>query len=475
MKLSELLCDIPYRTASDAMDTEVTKIITSARTGLENALFVCSKASLRDSADEMRVAYQAGCRFFVSPSAISPGHGSTTLIIEEPDRYLGMLAARMHGHPARQLSVLGITGALHATRTALLLEQVLRRAGVRVAALSRAGRMENGRLIPPSPLLPDAAAIQGYLADQARAGTEVVILELTAHQLAHFAAESIPFAAVLLTDDTFEPSECRGFCGSAAFFAAQERLLSNAAPFVVLPAARKVDCKGRALRIGQELQALSRAPYFDKRTGYGTRFALHIEGERAEVALPLLGEFSVDAALGAAALARIVGVKLATIAAGLGEAQLAGYTEFLPLPYGRCAYIDAAYSPAGIAEVLRSLRAVCGGRLSVLLGSVGGRAKERRIPLGRVAQSYADHIYLSADDPDAEDPAAICADILQGITDPERVTVIPDRSAAILRAVRELRPDDILLLAGKGSDARQLIGGVHHPFCERDIVNRVKF
>ena len=479
MKIKALLEDVPYRigweTPDGAEEKEIEKIVTSCQTGLENALFVCSKASLRDGAAQMRAAYEMGCRHFVSSSDASPGEGSSVWVIEEPDRHLGELAARLYGYPARELTVLGVTGGLHATRTALLLEQILLRAGHRVASVMRAGMRHTGAFLQPGPLLPDALALQTHLAELRRTGVEIAVLELTAHQLAHFAAESIPFTVVLLSDTAFEPTEAQGFSNLLAWEAAQDRLLCAPSSVVILPPEREAACAGRVWRIGREVKATDLTPFFDEKTGHGSRFSLHIGGESATVTLPLPGGFSVTAALGAAAMARLVGVSPSAIASALCEAQLIGYTEYLPLPYGRGVYIDAAYSPAAIAEVLQALRDGCKGRLCVLLGSVGGRAVSRRPLLGEVAERYADAVYLTADDPDAEDPAAICADILRGMKKGERACVIPDRREAILRAVRELRPGDILLLAGKGRDTRQLIGGSRLPFREREIVYNVKF
>ncbi len=107
----------------------------------------------------------------------------------------------------------------------------------------------------------------------------------------------------------------------------------------------------------------------------------------------------------------------------------------------------------------------------MLLGSVGGRSVERRAPLGRVACELADFVYLTADDPDGEDPAAICEQMLAGMAEPTRATLLTDRRAAILRAVREMRAGDVLLILAKSHGAGQLVRGCYLPFDERDAVS----
>jgi UDP-N-acetylmuramoyl-L-alanyl-D-glutamate--2,6-diaminopimelate ligase len=139
---------------------------------------------------------------------------------------------------------------------------------------------------------------------------------------------------------------------------------------------------------------------------------------------------------------------------------------------GRYIYVDAAYTAEDLARALDALSPYTRGRSSVLIGSVGNRARVRRAPLGKAAAEHADLVYLTADDPDCEDPVAICEDMMEEIKDRERCCVIPDRRKAIERAVLEMRPGDTLLLAGKGGERFQLVCGRQEIFDEREIVAR---
>jgi UDP-N-acetylmuramoyl-L-alanyl-D-glutamate--2,6-diaminopimelate ligase len=144
--------------------------------------------------------------------------------------------------------------------------------------------------------------------------------------------------------------------------------------------------------------------------------------------------------------------------------------ECLCASRGRAVFADAAYRPEDVEKALGLLRRHTAGKLTVLLGSVGGRAKARRAPLGRAAERGADLVYLTADDPDTENAEEICLEMAAGFSDPARYVILPDRRGAILRAVRELREGDVLLLCGKGAQQYQLIGGKQLPFCEKEIV-----
>jgi UDP-N-acetylmuramyl tripeptide synthase len=188
--------------------------------------------------------------------------------------------------------------------------------------------------------------------------------------------------------------------------------------------------------------------------------------------LPCAFAFAVQNACVAAATARALGVSLADIAASLSRAVVPGRMECVYAACGRQIYVDCCFDPQDLARALQALAPLTKGRLCVLLGSVGGRAKARRGALSRMACRHADHIYLTADDPDFEDPAAICREMLACMDEPDRAEIIPDREQAVLRAVRDMRRGDVLLLAGKGGVAYQLIRGMRMPLDERALCLR---
>ena len=169
------------------------------------------------------------------------------------------------------------------------------------------------------------------------------------------------------------------------------------------------------------------------------------------------------------ALARVAGVDGKTLLRMMPRTLPQAHLECLACHEGRYIYADAGFSPASLERVLTLLRRRTPGKLTVLLGSVGGRTYERRAPLGRMATTVADLAYFTADDPDFEDPAEIC-DQMRAEADPDRYVILPDRERAIRRAVLEMRPGDTLLLFGKGGERHQLIDGVCHPFDEKEIV-----
>ena len=449
-------------------DRYISDIATRFEHAHENALFVCTRTVLRNGHPAAFSAYAAGCRVFVAERGLGLPPDATVLIVEESAEVLARLAARCYGDATRRLTVFGITGTAGKTSVVLRLAHILARAGHRVATLTDEGTAFEGLRTPQDAIVPDAAELGRRLAYFAHAGAEIVLLELSAYQLAQKSALYIPFTAVLLTNLDPDHRTEGYFRSPEAYRAAKESLLAGKAAFAVMPTAcADLACAGKRICFGEGGDFSAACIRTDD--DLVTHFTL-CEGEmRTEIALRAIGTDAVENALAAAVLARIAGCTHGQIADALCDPIEIGRLECVVRSRGRTVFVDAGYTAEHVAHALTVLRAVTRGRLSVVVGSVGGRAQARRAPLARAALEHADFVYFTADNPDREPPEAVCAALLEAAPDKRRLVILPDREQAIRRAVSEMRPDDVLLLAGKGNEDYQLICGKRVPFCERAI------
>lgn len=483
MKLFELIEDISYRLAGnpskDCLAQEIKRVTADYRQSGEGTLFVCTCFATGDGHNSANAAYTAGCRLFLAERNLPLPDDAVVLVVENTKRLLGLLAARCYGHPARSLTVFGVTGTAGKSAIAHTLTALLRRAGRSVASLTTDGVDLNGTLRVADCIVPNGADIQAMLQEFFETGAEFAVLEFSSYMLSNHAHASIPFIALLLSN--FAPTHIgKGqHPNLAAYRAAKASLFEGDAPFLAFPANFddfSVPKRGeRRLFFGKDgdLQALDTKPFMGKR-GFGTRFTLCLKnGEKEDISLPVPGDNAVKNALAAASLALIAGLSLKEIVAGLSHHMPKGRLECVGSYEGRYVYVDSAYTGEDLARALETLRPYTKGRLSVLIGSVGGRARERRSSLGKAAADHADFVYLTADNPDSEDATVICEDIMRGMDDPLRCCIIPDRRQAIVRAVLEMRPGDTLLLAGKGGETYQLIRGKKERFSEREIVAEI--
>jgi UDP-N-acetylmuramoyl-L-alanyl-D-glutamate--2,6-diaminopimelate ligase len=200
-------------------------------------------------------------------------------------------------------------------------------------------------------------------------------------------------------------------------------------------------------------------------------------GVEADASISLAGTFNVANALGAAVALVEAGVRLEDAVAGLAAFQgVPGRLErvFVPGELGFSAFVDYSHKPGAVEAVLNSLRPVTAGRLIIVLGCGGDRDRAKRPMMGAAAASLADVAILTSDNPRSEDPLAILGAMLDGVlsvpvTDRARVAVEPDRAAAIAYAVSMASVGDVIVVAGKGHETGQYMGGQVLPFDDRAV------
>ena len=201
--------------------------------------------------------------------------------------------------------------------------------------------------------------------------------------------------------------------------------------------------------------------------GDGQALIFEADGRRHEVTLGLTGLFQAENVLAALALAVATGADPARALAALPTLKgVPGRMEFIgETAKGATVFVDYAHKPGALETVLRAIRPHCQANLWVVVGCGGDRDRGKRPLMGAIAERLADRVIITDDNPRSEDPAAIRRDILAACKHAEE---IGDREQAIARAVAELEPGDVLVVAGKGHETGQILGDRILPFDDRD-------
>jgi len=401
----------------------------------------------------------------------------------EPRRALARLAALQAGpQPERIVAVTGTNGK---TSTAEFLRQILAGSGVEAASLGTLGLITRtsqgctlGALLLRNPGLttPDPVELAETLAELARGGVQAVALEASSHGLDQFRLDGVRLAAAGFSNLTRDHLDYHGT--TEAYRAAKLRLfdalLPAGAPAVAsasLDAATMDALRGIAARRGLALHRvgedgdLLRLVRATPQPG-GQVLEIDAGGVRREIALALPGRFQADNALLAAGLAIVTGTadaldRLPALQGVRGRMELAA-----TLPNGAAVYVDYAHTPDALDRLLSALRPHTAGRLHVVFGAGGDRDPGKR-PLMGVAARAADRAIVTDDNPRSEDPAAIRRAVLAALPD---AAEIGDRAAAIAAAMDGLAPGDVLVVAGKGHEQGQAVGGAVLPFDDASIV-----
>tara|TARA_B100001123_G_scaffold432831_1_gene556491 strand:- start:828 stop:2273 length:1446 start_codon:yes stop_codon:yes gene_type:complete len=327
---------------------------------------------------------------------------------------------------------------------------------------------------------PDPILLAQMLQAIAQHKIEHVAMEASSHGLHQHRLDGVPIDTAVFTNLTQDHLDYHG--DMEQYFLAKARLFTD---FPLSHAVINADDAN-----GQRLQAL--VPHLSTMT-YGVRgktcrlfkvepvvegLAVHLSlhGEIFEDIIPLYGRFQMHNI--AAALCAVVaqGMPVANALQGIAHLQgVSGRMERVALhPNAAPMFIDYAHTPDALEQVLTSLRAHCTNHLHVVFGCGGDRDTTKRALMGSVAEKLADNIIITDDNPRTENAAGIRAQILAGIKE-KRVTQIPDRREAIRAAVHQLSEDDILVVAGKGHEAYQIIGDQTYDFNDKaELLEAVK-
>ena len=449
----------------------VRDVVTVAEQANCATLFVATVSAMGDGHDRALAAYERGCRHFVAERTLPLPHDAAVYLTSDTADALGVLAQAAHGYPARHLTVVGVTGTHGKTSVALLAAGLLEASGRRVALLTTDGVDVGGTFRPAGEIAPDAADLARFCRDAVGAGAEIAIIELSAYMLAHGAGVGIPFTVVLGTDFAKRHIGRGEHRDIADYRAAKARLLECDAPLAVMSAElADFSPRGRVFSygVGDMMAELCLLPVSTSRDCgiHASVVELRYKDACYSLETPLFG-YHLHNLAAAISLALVLGEAPARIAALTPQVRARGRLDPISLTGGRTVYFDAAYEEEDLSLVLKTLRAQCTGKLSVLLGSVGGRAYGRRAPLGAAALRGADFVYFTADDPNGESALQIARDMVGENEDSARYLVIASRAEAIKAAALDLRPSDTLLILGKPREETQLVSGKRHFFSDR--------
>lgn len=438
-------------------------------------LFVARRGASRDGAAFVPEAARRGAAAVV---AQSPVEADGLLVIRVPDAAsaLAALADAFLGRPARALTLVGITGTNGKTTTAFLVRSILEAAGIPAGLVGTVVYRVGAAELPSEATTPGILRLREILAAMRDAGLKACAMEVSSHALAQGRVRGIPFSAAVFTNLARDHLDYHGT--PEEYGRAKGRLFESLPPGAAAVLNARDPASGeyarrtgaRVVRYGFEdgLEVSARILEMD---GGGMVLSISDGQGAARVESALVGRHNAENVLAAAAAARAVGVPWTAVAAG-ARAVPAVPGRLEPVDEGQPfrVLVDYAHTEDGLRKVLEALRPVTRGRLLVLFGCGGDRDRSKRPAMGRAAAELSDGVYLTSDNPRSEDPRAILEEILAGGPFRVPLAVIPDRREAIGRAVREARPGDTLLVAGKGHETVQILSDRTVPFDDRAVV-----
>jgi UDP-N-acetylmuramoyl-L-alanyl-D-glutamate--2,6-diaminopimelate ligase len=452
--------------------------------------FIAMRGEASDGNKFIDKAVAAGAVAIVSDSASEkPREGIAWAQVQRGRRALARLSANFYGRPAERLAITGITGTNGKSTTAFLLEAILSAANRKSALVGTIEYHVAGKILPAPHTTPEALDLNRILAEALGDGATEAVMEVSSHALAQERVYGIPFDVAVFTNLTRDHLDYHRTMQE--YFSAKRILFEGCGtdpPRVAV--LNTEDEHGQNLgktskKLGSEVLTCGlttgdlRAEKIDIRPR-GTRFDLVTPDVVVPLFSPLLGKVNVYNILAAAGAAYARGCKPDAVAKGIASLDhVPGRFERVDCKQPFTVVVDYAHTD----DALRNLTSLARefvqqarqeGRVITVFGCGGDRDRAKRPLMGEAAGRGSDFVVLTSDNPRSEDPLAIINDAMVGLQrSGTAYKVEPDRRTAIALAIREARPGDIVLIAGKGHEKVQVTRDGSLPFDDVEVARQV--
>ncbi len=396
--------------------------------------------------------------------------------VEDTRKALSLAAAAFYGNPSKRLKIIGITGTNGKTTTTYIVKSIVEAAGhtcglIGTNAIEFGAEKHDATLTTPDPI-----ELQRTLADMADSGAEYVVMEVSAHALALSKIDGMVFEVAAFTNFSRDHLD---------FFGDMEKYAAAKKSFFTPEHARRAvinadDALGAELIrevkipvVSYGVEAPSDVFGIDlKMSAYGLSYIINMNDSVDKVKFNLTGRFNMYNTLCAAAIAEALELPFPAVISGIRNVKKVD-GRFNIINTARCSVIiDFAHTDDGIANILRAIREFAPARIITVFGCGGNRDKTKRAVMGKIVATMSDFCFVTSDNPRFEPPVDIIMQITEGIDSIGMTNYKPivDRKEAIRAALEMAKPDDIVLIAGKGAEKYNDIMGRKQPYNDEQYV-----
>jgi len=494
--LSSLLLKFPFPySGAGGNDPLIMDVVADSRKVRPGSLFVAMSGGTSDGHKHIPDAIARGAVALVGEQDLDGLVAAPYIRVMDSRRSLAYLAAAFYGHPARKLTMIGVTGTDGKTTTCNILYQILLAAGKRTGLISTVNAVIDNEILDTGfhVTTPDAPDVQSYLAKMVAAGLTHVVLETTSHGWAQQRVDACEFDIGVITNITHEHLDYHGSYEN--YRAAKARLFTSLAETgpkpqgnIRLAVLNRDDASYDYLSevSGENQVSYGFNPGADVRaenvrySSLGSQFDVVTSTFRIGVESRLVGAYNVlNCLAGLAAAVKGLGMEPGLAAGGIGNLPgVPGRMERIDLGQNFTAIVDFAHTPNALKVSLETARQMLlsnpagGGRLIAIFGSAGLRDKEKRRMMAEVSAQLADISILTAEDPRTESLDGILEEMAEGARSKEALEGlsfwrVADRGEAIRLALKLARPGDLVISCGKGHEQSMCFGTTEYPWDDR--------
>lgn len=473
--LDELLQGVEVRSLVGDGTVAVGRLEFDSRKVVPGTLFFATRGTQADGHAYIPAAVAAGAAAVVCEELPAERPAGVTFV-QVPDSTvaLGQVASAFYGHPSRRLKLVGVTGTNGKTTTATLLYRMFRRLGYKAGLISTVVYCVDDREIPSTHTTPDSIRLNAMMAEMVEAGCDYCFMEVSSHSLVQHRTAGLAFVGGIFSNITHDHLD---YHKTFAEYIRAKKLFFDGLPAGAFALTNADDRNGMVMV--QNTKATVKTYALQSFADFRCRIVetlldgmlLNLDG--SEVWVKFLGRFNAYNLTSVYATALLLDARRDEVLRILSDlTSVDGRFEPIHSKEGVTAIVDYAHTPDALQNVIGTINEIRkkDQRLYVVVGCGGNRDATKRPEMAKIAVDGSDMAVLTSDNPRLEEPGAIIEQMKSGLEPGARYLAITDRREAIKAAVALARPGDIILVAGKGHETYQDVGGVKHHFDDREEV-----
>ncbi len=463
-------------------ETLVTDVTHDSRQAGKGSLFAAIQGLTMDGHRFVNDVMRRGAVGVISELEVPENFRGAWLQVENARKALANAAAIINGNPSEKLKLVGITGTNGKTTTTYLIFALATANDEKSAMLTTVEYRIGEKSEPAVRTTPEASDTQRFLREAVEAGCKTAVMETSSQAIHLNRCDSLHFQVGVFTNLTRDHLDYHRTMEN--YFDAKKALFDGrlgtkpASSVINIDDAWGVKLANQLKQNGQKVITFSQtgeadltAENIEVSLMKGTAFDLKTPHGNKKVTSPLVGKPHVYNMLSATAAALEIGYDLDKIVAGLQTCIGApGRFERVPHDGDFAVVVDYAHSDDALLNTLKTARELTSGRIITVFGCGGDRDKTKRIPMGEIAGNHSDLVIVTSDNPRTEDPLKIISQIEEGLKTTDCPYLITsDRRDAIHQAIEKAKPNDVVIIAGKGHENYQIIGNEKYHFDDREI------
>jgi UDP-N-acetylmuramoyl-L-alanyl-D-glutamate--2,6-diaminopimelate ligase len=482
MQLTNLLYKIPLLATSGSMNTDITNLTMDSRQAGPGSLFVAVRGSVTNGHNYIETAVQQGVAAILCEELPTETNPAVAYIqVQDSARAMGFVAANFYNQPSQKLKLVGVTGTNGKTSVATLLFRLFRALGYRCGLLSTVQNQIDDQVIAATHTTPDAITTNQLLVQMLAHGCTHVFMEVSSHAVVQERIAGLIFVGGIFTNITHDHLD---FHGTFDNYIRAKKGFFDQLPTSAFALTNVDDKRGLVMLQNtvahKETYSLQTLATFKGKIIADSLFGLNMLVDNQEVWFKLIGRFNgynLLSVYGAAVLLGEDPAEVLTLLSGITPPP--GRFEQVVSASNIVGIVDYAHTPDALQNVLETINGLRHAdeqdqmpQIITVVGCGGNRDAAKRPVMADIACRFSNRVILTSDNPRYEDPMAILEQMQAGVSpvDIKKTMVIEDRREAIQRAVSMARPNDIILVAGKGHETYQDVAGIKSDFDDRAVL-----